>query len=61
MANVTFSTALTLIGLDSKSLPPNFHKTSDAFDRLELANQKRATDIVELLIRNSELLRARPG
>jgi Zn-dependent M28 family amino/carboxypeptidase len=44
---------LTLIGLDNKSIPPNFHKASDTFDRLDLAVLKQATDIVELLIRNS--------
>jgi len=44
---------LTLIGLDNKSIPPNFHKSSDTFDRLDLAALKRAADIVELLIRNS--------
>jgi Zn-dependent M28 family amino/carboxypeptidase len=44
---------LTLIGLDNKSIPPNFHKASDTFDRLDLAILKRAADIVELFIRNS--------
>ena len=44
---------LTLIGLDNKSIPPNFHKSSDTFDRLDLVVLKRAADIVELLIRNS--------
>jgi hypothetical protein len=43
---------LTMIGLKNKSIPPNFHKASDTFDRLDPDTLKRAADIVEHLIRN---------
>jgi Peptidase family M28 len=45
---------LTLIGLENKSIPSNFHKISDTFDRFDLATLKRAVDIVEHFVRNIE-------
>jgi hypothetical protein len=44
---------LTLIGLENESIPPNFHKASDTFDRLEPNVLKRAAEAVENFVRHS--------
>ncbi len=43
---------LTLIGLENKSIPPNFHNASDTFDRLEASLLEQAAGAVEDLVRH---------
>lgn len=43
---------LTLIGLENESIPPNFHKASDTFERLDPNVLKRAAEAVENFVRH---------
>ncbi len=43
---------LTMIGLKDNAIPPNYHKRSDTFDKLDLQNLTRVTDTIEAFIRN---------
>lgn len=43
---------LTMIGLKDNAIPPNYHKRSDTFDRLDIQNLSTVSDIVETFIRN---------
>ena len=44
---------LTLIGLENKSIPPNFHKASDTFEKLDPDVLKQAAGAVENFVRHS--------
>jgi Peptidase family M28 len=45
---------LTLIGLENGFSPPNLHRSTDTYDRLDLAVLRRAADIVEGFVRALE-------
>lgn len=51
---------LTLIGLENGFAPPNFHKSSDTFDRLDLPTLNRAADVVERFVRELDISLACP-
>jgi hypothetical protein len=44
--------ALTLIGLKDNAIPPNYHKRSDTFDKLQIQNIEAVSDAIESYIRN---------
>ncbi len=46
---------LTLVGLEGRIMPSNYHRVTDTFDRLDRRNLVKAADIIEKVIRGSEV------
>jgi len=42
---------LTLVGLEDRAMPSNYHRVTDTFDRLDRRNLQDAPDIIEKIIR----------
>lgn len=42
---------LTLVGLEGRAMPSNYHRVTDTFDRLNRQNLQHASDIIERIIR----------
>ena len=42
---------LTLVGLEDRAMPSNYHRVMDTFDRLDRRNLQNAPDIIEKIIR----------